>query len=693
MWPMLKNRFTAKTVPVALFILTILTYGLMLPWTGFYWDDWPFAWIEKFLGPAEFIPAFAPFRPFLGPIFFGTTRLLPPYPLVWQSLALALHFALAWAAWWTFQTIWPKAKWQTLTAALFFLVFPGYSQHWVAYTHINQEWIPFLFYILSFGFTSKAFRASEKSNRYTALALIFMLLGVFPTEYFATQEPLRILFLWVLVSEETDDFWLRVRRIFKVWWPYLLVWFADAAWLVYYYRFGAYASYGVTTSGQLSPLGFLTAMGDALWKAGLYSWVQVVVLAARSLSNPSTLLTLGMVAVSFVLVAFYLHRLDFRSPKSGDFGPVHRSSSPTSGDVGVPKSHWGWQAVTIGLIGILIGRVPSWAAGLPLTLQSINDRFMVSMMIGGVLFLAGLLDLVLGKSRLKIYVVALIVAFGIGQQFFTANDFRRDWTRQQEIFWQMAWRMPGLQPGTVILTHELPLNYETDMGLTAPLNWIYAPEYDGGNLPYALLYTRTRLDGLSLPALEPGQPISFNYRTVTFEGSTSQAVTVIVPPNACLHVLDSVYAGGDTYERQPRFLRDAIPLSNPDLILPNAARPKMPTAFFGIEPPHEWCFYYEKAELARQMGDWEMVANLGDTARAQGFVPGDALEWLPFIEAYVIRGDYQTARELSVLAYQDDSRPRKGLCYAWKRIQVNGQGTAEIESLASEMLKKFVCAP
>ena len=98
-----KLRFPAKTIPAAFFILTILTYGLMLPWTGFYWDDWPFAWIAKFLGPAEFIPAFEPFRPFLGPIFFGTTSLLPPNPLLWQSLALLLRFAVTVSVWWMVQ--------------------------------------------------------------------------------------------------------------------------------------------------------------------------------------------------------------------------------------------------------------------------------------------------------------------------------------------------------------------------------------------------------------------------------------------------------------------------------------------------------------------------------------------------------------------------------------------------------------
>jgi len=670
---MLKRRFPKGSIPLAFFLLTVLTYGLMLPWTGFYWDDWPFAWIAKFLGPAEFVPAFAPFRPFLGPIFFGTTSLLPPNPLLWQSLALVLRFALTLSAWWMFKTIWPRTKWGTLTAALFFLVFPGYSQHWVAYTHINQEWIPFLFYILSFGFTAKAFREPEKSKRFTALALVFMVLGVFPTEYFATQEPLRFLFLWALVAEETVVFWPRIRLVLQKWWPYALIWLGNATWLVYYYKFGAYASYSVTTAGQTSPLGFLFAMVDALWKAGLYSWGQVLVLAARSLSNPSTLLTLGVIAVSFVLVAFYLHKLEL--PGNGD------------------NSNWAWQAVVFGLIGILIGRVPSWAAGLPLTLLSINDRFMVSMMIGGSLFLAGLLELAFGKSQLKIYAVTLIVALGIGQQFYAANDFRRDWTRQQEIFWQMAWRIPALEPDTVILTHELPLRYETDMGLTAPLNWIYAPNYVGGELPYALLYTRTRLDKVTLPALEPRQPISFEYRTVDFKGSTSQTVTIIVLPNACLRVLDSVYAGGDTYERQSRFLRDAIPISNPALILTDAEPPEMPVSLFGNEPEHTWCYYYEKAELARQVGDWETVTTLGNEARTQGFVPGDALEWLPFIEGYVITGDFKTARELSILAYQDDSRPRKGLCYTWERIRVNGQGQEDVENLATQMLEKINCAP
>ncbi|GAB4503297.1 MAG: hypothetical protein Fur0043_02890 [Anaerolineales bacterium] len=668
-------RLSSKNIPLALFLLTLLSYGTMLPWTGFYWDDWPFAWIAKFLGPAEFMPAFAPFRPFLGPIFFGTTSLLPPNPLWWQSLALLLRFGLALSAWWMFKTIWPEARWQTLVAALFFLVFPGYSQHWVAYTHINQEWIPFFFYLLSFGFTAQAIRNPARFERYTLLALLFLVPGVFPTEYFATQEPLRLLFLWALLPNE--GFLLRLQRAVKAWLPYLLVWLSNAAWLVYYYKFGGYASYSVTTESPVAfsenpLLNLLWTMGDAIWKAGVYSWVQILPLATRSLSNPSTHMALAGIALGFALLATWLGRLDL---------PGQEKNLP-----------WGWQAVMFGLIGILLGRVPSWAAGLPLTLQSVNDRFMVSMMLGGSLFTAGVLELVSGGRRWRVYALALLLALGIGQQVYTANDFRRDWARQREIFWQFAWRIPALEPGTLVLTHELPLNYETDMGLTAPLNWVYAPDYAHGDLPYALLYTRTRLGGASLPTLEIGTPVSFDFRTVKFNGSTAHVVTVLVPPNACLRVLDSRYAGGETYERQPRYLREAIPLSNPALIRTDAPPPAMPVALFGQEPLHTWCYYYEKAELARQKGEWERVASLGDQARTQSLVPGDALEWLPFIEAYTLTGNLDVAREISLLAYQDDSRPRKGLCYTWQRIAQENQSQADIEALASEMLINFRCA-
>src|SRR5512145_3355597 len=151
-------------------IITVIAYGLLLPLTGFYWDDWPFAWIAEFLGPQEFIPAFAQVRPFLGPIFFITTSLIPPVPLYWQIFALLVRFGIGLAAWWALKSIWPEHSRFALVVSLLVLMFPGYSQHWVALTHINQELIPFIFYLLSFGVSAHAIR--KRSLWLTLLALL-----------------------------------------------------------------------------------------------------------------------------------------------------------------------------------------------------------------------------------------------------------------------------------------------------------------------------------------------------------------------------------------------------------------------------------------------------------------------------------------------------------------------------------------
>src|SRR5512143_2006533 len=115
-------RSIGRSVPLVFALVTITAYGLLLPLTGFYWDDWPFAWIGRFLGPAAFIPAFQGFRPFLAPIFYLTTSVMPPNPLAWQMLALVLRFVSGIAAWFSLRQVWPDKPHFTLWASLLFLV-------------------------------------------------------------------------------------------------------------------------------------------------------------------------------------------------------------------------------------------------------------------------------------------------------------------------------------------------------------------------------------------------------------------------------------------------------------------------------------------------------------------------------------------------------------------------------------------
>src|SRR5690349_15734921 len=194
---------------------------------------------------------------------------------------------------------------------MLFIVFPGYSQHWAALTHINQELIPFIFYILSFGFTFKALvlkPPSPSATYYTIIALLLQICGMYPTEYFFPLESLRFLLIFFFVFEGTLVH--RFISTLKAWWPYLLVWISNALWLFYYYRFGPYNSYEVTAVETTNYSGLFLEILDTVWKACFYIWVQIFPLLFKSLFTPTSLLTIGLIAISFVLLIRFLPQLE-----------------------------------------------------------------------------------------------------------------------------------------------------------------------------------------------------------------------------------------------------------------------------------------------------------------------------------------------------------------------------------------------
>jgi hypothetical protein len=699
------GKFSPKTIPIAFAILVVLAYGLLLTRTGFYWDDWPFAWGAHFAGPESFLRSFLRVRPFLGPIFYVTTSLLPETPLAWQTFALLIRLALILATWWTLRNIWPNRPRQTLAAALIFLVYPGYSQHWVAFTHINQELIPLLFYILSFGATGWAWHHPARSRPRTIIALLLLLLGVFPTEYFVSIEPLRFLFIFSMLGGSLPLI-QRAWKAFKTWLPYLFVWSLNAAWLFFYYRSGLYANYDVEVVGdvQTSTLGLLTSLlsasAEALIKAGLIAYAQILPLVTESFPSPTAILTLALIAITFAALTFYLSRLS------------------TFAESVTKSVDWSADFLLIGLLGILLGRIPSWAAGLPLTLQSSFDRFNVSLMLAASLFIVGLVELLLRSQRQKLIAISLLVALGVGQQFYNANIFRRDWDRQRDIYWQLTWRAPTIEPGTVLFTDTLEIDYETDYSLTAPINWRYAPNLKSLQLPYLVFGVDMRPNRL---ALEPNTPIEFPYRPAHFSGNTSQSITFLAPINGCLRLL----APGDElgYQNFSERMQQAIALSNLDLItnvatLRSSAKlaPSLSQHTFlstknlrasvhpltsvenirasvldpltisvlGPEPHHNWCYYYTHADLARQFSNWDEIASLDHQAASLGLTPSDPLEWLPFVEAGASLGEFDQSTQRTRQAIAERPYLRKAFCAAWNRA-------GQRQSLPTGLLTELGC--
>jgi hypothetical protein len=171
---------------------------------------------------------------------------------------------------------------------------------------------------------------------------------------------------------------------------------------------------------------------------------------------------------------------------------------------------------------------------------------------------------------------------------------------------------------------------------------------------------------------------------VTFYGNTSQAIIIFMPQNGCLRVLDAARGDTDIYHKESRFLTDAIPLSDVSNIVTETDSPASAEMFFP-ESKHEWCYYFAKAELAQQQGDYQTVVTLGDEAASLGYAPEDQREWLLFIEAYALTGNMQTAQNLSTTVLRSEPAIKRGLCTVWEQIK------AEHELEASQMTKELGC--
>ncbi|HET6846433.1 MAG TPA: hypothetical protein VFH29_06330, partial [Anaerolineales bacterium] len=292
-------------------------------------------------------------------------------------------------------------------------------------------------------------------------------------------------------------------------------------------------------------------------------------------------------------------------------------------------------------------------------------------------------------QRIRIWVVVLLMALAGGRQAQWAEAYRADWVKQKSLFWQMLWRAPGIEPGTTVLLNEGALPYYADNSLIGPLNWIYDPDNRSAAMDYALFYPTSRTEG-TLPRLEPGLPIRYDFIAEVFSGNTSQTLAIYYQPPGCMRVLDPDIDAANRLIPDDSLMRDAAMLSSSQWIqVDDGAR--MPR-IYGPEPAHGWCYYFERAGLAAQQGDWKAVADLGDAAFALQDHPNDPIERFVYIEGYAHTGQWARALELSDVSYRV-SRNYVGppLCSLWARIARETAAAPGQAAALNQVKSMFAC--
>ncbi len=671
-------QFRPRTVPFALLLYCILSFGLLIPWLGFYWDDWPTVYTLHVLGPGGFIDAFSGDRPSLGWLFMVTTAILGKSTLAWQIFGLLTRWLACLALLWALRLIWPNATRQVTWTAFLFAAYPGFLQQYIALTY-SHSWIVLAAFFASLGSMLLSLRDPQRFWLWSVVSWLLAAFSVFTNEYFFGLELLRPVFLWLVERETPRRAWIQAGRVARRWLPYLIILAVFLFWRLIIHE-SPRGDVQIFDKMSQSPVDATLEFGqEALldaFESSFIAWGQVLNIPRQITGGlgPLAIYTATVITIA-LLSGIYLTRFA---------DPTHLL---------IPTQRWSQQAILIGGLALLVGGIPFWVTNLPIELRFPWDRFNLAMNLGASLLLTGLLEFVARTRRLNTLILTCLLALAAGTHMQLANAYRREWNTQKSFFWQLVWRAPNIQPGTIILSAELPFTYYSDNSLTAPLNWTYAPDLADKKLPYLFFNIESRLGG-SLEGIRPGLEIVENYRALDYKGTTSQAIAIFYNPPGCVKFVDP-QTDAKTPQK-PLYFTQVLSLSNLTLILPEPGIQNMPPSqYFGREPERGWCYYFEKADLARQQGDWDEVSRLGDTAFALNtrLYEINATELLPYIEGYASTGMWKRAEELTMEAMQLTFRMQRILCTTWDRISSESGDLSSGRKTIDDVQLKLECNP
>ncbi|MBI9047550.1 MAG: hypothetical protein JEZ06_23905 [Anaerolineaceae bacterium] len=130
-------KISEKWTPVLILGLCTAAYGLMIPWIGFYWDDWPFTWIFDTFGGSGITTYFSTKRPMLAWIYRISMPLVGTTAWKWHLFGLLWRWISATALWGLLRIVWPQKRELAVWAGLLFAVYPGFDQTYIpiAYAH------------------------------------------------------------------------------------------------------------------------------------------------------------------------------------------------------------------------------------------------------------------------------------------------------------------------------------------------------------------------------------------------------------------------------------------------------------------------------------------------------------------------------------------------------------------------------
>jgi hypothetical protein len=700
--------FHWRSLPLAALLLLILAFGLLIPWLGFYFDDWPVILIARLQGARGFWDFYQYDRPLSAWSYIVTAPILGVSPLPWHIFTLLVRWSAVVGMAWCLRGLWPerarRAAWSLAGMALLFAVYAAFDQQPIAVAY-NQHWISYALYFLSLGAMIQSVRQPSKFWPFTLLSMGSAILHLLTMNYFLGLELLRPLVLWLILREEGAGRYpedpgdkaeatptvqpapskrARLKQVLLLWAPYLLLAVAYGVWRLFFLKFPAedpnqpVLLYDLAAQPLAALLQLLQHALRDLANILFGVWFRSLDPLRIDLTDRFFVFSWTLAALVSLCTAYYLMRLDRAEAKER---AGHQAFAAESG---------AREILWFGLAAFLLGQLPVWVTGRDSLQGLYGGRFALPAMFGASLIWIGLIEAISDRRVARLALVSALVGLAVTFHLQRANEFRWSWQDQARFYWQLAWRAPHLEPGTAVLSDGEFLQYVGRYSTSAALNLLYPQPAGQGNFAYWFLEV---FPGYLQQDEGPSQDRTLEtaFRSFSFSSSTDQSIVIDYKPETgrCLWVLSTQDAENPELTQ---LTREAVGLSDLSLIHAEPASGGYPPeAIFGREPAHGWCYYYQKAELARQLGEWEQTARLGDEAQELGYGPNHVAEWLPFIEAYARTGDWEAALKWTGQTLRVEPGLERRMCNLWDRIKTDVALPQDVAGQLRELMEEDSC--
>ncbi len=672
--------FNERSVPFFLLLVMTLALGLLLPELGFYQDDWIYVFFNQSEG-AKGIVDFLYYdgHPLSGWLINLSFALLGSKPLYWHIFSLFWRWLAATAVWLILIRIWPQHKDRALVATLLFALHPAFVIQSQALIY-SQVWISYFVLAISFYFTVVAVQNPGTFARFLILAILFKLIHAVTDEYTWGTELMRPVLIWLALPQSEDSRSARLKRTILISLPFIAIVIPQFVWRGFIYESPVlYRSEPLLFNDLLvSPISTLIVLiqktiPDIVLML-FSSWNRVVEASYFDFSRPINIYLALVQLVTTLAVFWYLHRSTF-------------FSSATNREQG----SWMKQALALGIVGMILGMAPSVAAGYFMfeKIPPWNTRFIFGSLIGVALILSAFFYVIFTSRRAQILVLALAVGALANWHERSADDFRQSWQKQERLYHQLLWRAPSIKPNTAIITSEEILGHMGDYPTTFSINSMYEAK-GSKQLPYWFFALSENFE-FSVERLRENNSLEEQKANVFFKGDIENIIFLTYEPEKkqCLWVLRPEDA---TYKDLPGEMKKAALMSKYENI---SAGERENQLFHEImeEDRNTWCFYYQKADLARQMRDWAAVVSYWEAASETTYRPENGFEYIPFIEAYAYLGDWEQALALTQQARKTTQGMYLILCPTWQRLE---QGTPASDTKADHVSKAYdvlKCSP